>query len=156
VGNSGASKALGPVLDSSSAINVDNAAAFTASVKYPGVSTSAFVQKALDKHNAYRIRHGAGPLKWSNALAASAGASAARCRSNSGYGTSKAAAGENMYFAGVSSDRVQGLTQAIDSWYQESRMYDFKNPGLSATTQRFTQASTYTTQRFTQACDQYL
>jgi hypothetical protein len=38
-------------------------------------------------------------------------------------------------------DPVRLLTKAIDSWYQESSMYDFDKPGFSANTHRFTQAS---------------
>jgi uncharacterized protein YkwD len=118
------------------------AEAASASAKYPYPSKSQIMQKALDKHNTYRARHGAGPLNWYNPLAVSAGAAGAQCgktNSKSYYGTSKA--GENVYYTSLRGDPVRLLTKAIDSWYQESSMYDFDKPGFSANTHRFTQAS---------------
>lgn len=142
--STGASDNLGLVLGSS-AVNLETSAAVGASsAKYPNAPTSVFRQIAMDKHNTYRTRHGAGPLKWSNSLAASAGATAAQCRGRLGYGMSKA--GENVYATSARGDPVRLLTNAIDSWYQQSSMYDFDKPGFSAATRHFTQAS---------ACDDY-
>jgi len=118
------------------------AEAASATAKYPYPSKSQIMQKALNKHNTYRAKHGAGPLNWYNPLAATAyAAAAARCKakSKSYYGTSQA--GENLYYTSMRGDPVRLLTKAIDSWYQESSMYDFDKPGFSANTHRFTQAS---------------
>jgi hypothetical protein len=141
---SAASNNLGLVPGSASAAaSMEPAAeAASASAKYSYPLKSQMMQKALDKHNTYRARHGAGPLNWYNTLAASAGAAAARrciSQSKSYYGTSKA--GESVYYTSMRGDPVRLLTKAIDSWYQESSMYDFDKPGVSAKTHRFTQAS---------------
>jgi uncharacterized protein YkwD len=114
------------------------AEAASASARYNYPSKSQIMQKALDKHKTYRAKHGAGPLNWYKPLAASAGAAAARCytQSKSYYGTFKA--GENVYYTSMRGDPVRLLTKAIDSWYQEGSMYDFGKPGFSANTHRFT------------------
>jgi hypothetical protein len=156
----GASDNLGRVVGSAAA-SMGTAAVPTASAssaKYPYPSNSGRMQKALDKHNTYRAKHGAGPLNWDNQLAASAAASAARCKtkSRSDYSTSKA--GENVYYTSMSGDPIRLLTKAIDSWYQESSMYDFDKPGFSATTSRFTQVVWKSTTRLgcaVQDCSRY-
>jgi len=47
--------------------------------------------------------------------------------------------GENLaYFQGYGSDTITLLKKAIDNWYNEVSLYDFKNPGFSSKTGHFT------------------
>jgi len=47
--------------------------------------------------------------------------------------------GENLaYFKGYSGDTISLLKLAVDMWYNEIKLYDFKNPGFSETTGHFT------------------
>jgi len=47
--------------------------------------------------------------------------------------------GENLaYFSGYGSNMMVLLKKSVDAWYNEVKMYDFNNPGFSASTGHFT------------------
>jgi hypothetical protein len=47
--------------------------------------------------------------------------------------------GENLaYFSGYGSNIMVLLKKSVDAWYNEVKMYDFNNPGFSASTGHFT------------------
>jgi hypothetical protein len=47
--------------------------------------------------------------------------------------------GENLaYFSGYGSNMMMLLKKSVDAWYNEVKMYDFNNPGFSASTGHFT------------------
>ncbi|KIY99816.1 hypothetical protein MNEG_8143, partial [Monoraphidium neglectum] len=90
----------------------------------------------LQLHNAYRARHRAAPLTWSDAAAASAQAYARRCRWQHSYISGY---GENLY-ASSSAAVAAGLRAAVDAWFAEVSIYDFRRPGFDPRTGHFTQA----------------
>jgi len=79
----------------------------------------------LDFHNQVRARHGAGPLVWSNTVAASAQAWASSCNTNHGSATG-ANYGQNLAW-GVIADEVA----AAQLWYREYQ--DIQNAGYDMT-----------------------
>jgi uncharacterized protein YkwD len=89
-----------------------------------------------DAHKEYRTRHCAKWLRWSgeiaNAAQARADSLAAACRVKKGDGQY----GENLWAGTAGSYPPR---KVVDSWYAESRSYNFKRPGYSARTARFTQ-----------------
>ncbi|KAF6264251.1 CAP domain-containing protein [Scenedesmus sp. NREL 46B-D3] len=106
-----------------------------------GLAVDAFqagttYQPILDRHNTYRARHQAGALTWSSTLASQAAAYAARC--NFAHDRN-ANAGENLFATSDSNNSPGALTQAIDLWYDEVKMYNFNNPSFSSATGHFTQ-----------------
>ena len=47
--------------------------------------------------------------------------------------------GENLaYFTGYGTNIMVLLKKSVDAWYNEVKMYDFNNPGFSASTGHFT------------------
>ncbi len=87
------------------------------------------IQKWIDIHNQYRLKHQVNPVNWSTTVANSAQTYADTCpqnHSHSGYG-------ENLAW-GYSS-----ITSVVTAWYSEATSYDFNTPGFSSTTGHFTQ-----------------
>jgi len=89
----------------------------------PQPSTNSLAE-ALAVHNAERAMRGAGPVKWSDKLAASAQAWTDRCVYEHGGGK-ETSSGENIA-AGYSS-----LTDAFNGWASEDKDYDPQNPTYS-------------------------
>jgi len=103
-------------------------------------SLTAFHSAALARHNAVRAKHGAPALKQSPALNAKAQEWANHLASLGRLEHSGGAYGENLYaFAGVPMAAAQLGQDAVDSWYDEIKAYDFKKPGFSMKTGHFTQ-----------------
>lgn len=106
-----------------------------------GVSSAAsaksFEKEVLDAHNSYRARHNAPPLQlndklsnlatdWAKYLLAN---NRMEHRKNSGYG-------ENIYMA--SGGNLAG-TDAVRSWYNEIKYYNWNHPSFQMNTGHFTQ-----------------
>ncbi|KAI5800274.1 CAP domain-containing protein [Peziza echinospora] len=91
---------------------------------------SAFAQEYLNSHNAYRAKHGAPALKFSQTLADYAQAHVGNCvfAHSSPYKY-----GENLA-AGYAT-----VSKAIDAWYQEEVYYDYAKAEFSSQTGHFTQ-----------------
>lgn len=85
----------------------------------------------LAAHNEWRARHGAPPLVWSAALAASAQAYADSCPS----GHSSTEHGENL--AWITSPKP--LERVVRFWYDEEPKYDYRKAAYSFETGHFTQ-----------------
>lgn len=78
-----------------------------------GPPVPAGMARALELHNAYRARHVAGALEWSDELAARAAAWAGGCP----LGVASGAAGENVGYG------YPSPAMAVASWYKEVRRY---------------------------------
>lgn len=94
-----------------------------------GAATDDEIQRWLDSHNQYRLKHQVAPVSWSDEVAQSAQNWADSCPT----GHSKAGYGENMAW-GYSS-----IESVVTAWYSEEKYYDYSNPGFSYTTGHFTQ-----------------
>ena len=108
----------------------------------PPRSTGATVpdgmQAILDAHNRMRAKHCAAPLVWSTKLAAYAQrwASSLRDRGCKFEHSTGNKFGENL--AGATSGVLDGA-EVTKMWYDEVKLYDFKNGGFSMETGHFTQ-----------------
>lgn len=98
------------------------------------VNAAAFVAS----HNSRRCRHGAPPVTWSNALAATAASWASTCSLQHSTSAFRNGAGENLYWGPSSSAEA-----ALIGWYDnELPLFDFANPeasGSSLVAGHFTQ-----------------
>ena len=109
----------------------------------------AFQEEILARHNEYRAQHGVPPLKWSDAIA-----KYARTRAdtivqqeglNAGHAGLSSSYGENLYWAGSSGSgsatpAAKAIAdKAVQSWYDEVKIYDFSKPGFSGAVGHFTQ-----------------
>eukprot|EP00099_Drosophila_melanogaster_P017733 NP_608668.2 uncharacterized protein Dmel_CG16995 [Drosophila melanogaster] len=101
------------------------------------MSAQQFEQEVLQAHNLYRAKHGAQPLtlspklnrlatEWANYLLSR---NRMEHRQNSGYG-------ENIYMA--SGGNLKGA-DAVRSWYEEIRQYNWNSPSFQGNTGHFTQ-----------------
>lgn len=96
----------------------------------------AFQSEALNAHNRYREMHGTKPLVWDNELERVAQLwSDKQAREDKMY-HSRGKYGENLYWR--SNQNVTGAT-AVDSWYAEISLYDFKNPDMKKRWGHFSQ-----------------
>ncbi|XP_016956504.1 Golgi-associated plant pathogenesis-related protein 1 isoform X1 [Drosophila biarmipes] len=101
------------------------------------MSAQQFEQEVLNAHNSYRAKHGASPLKLSpklNQLASEwakylLSRNCMEHRPNSGFG-------ENIYMA--SGGNLEG-SDAVRSWYEEIRHFNWNNPSFQGNTGHFTQ-----------------
>ncbi|MFJ6216892.1 CAP domain-containing protein [Streptomyces sp. NPDC092296] len=110
----------------------------------PDTTTKSFLDEALKEANAVRAKHHAPPLvldKQLNTEAAARAQDISRWEALSGTGTSGPRPGtaENFYWGGSSTPAVRGAADAVASWAAEGKSYDFKHPGATAGTGRFTQ-----------------
>ncbi len=102
-------------------------------------------QRIVDAHNAYRAKHCAPALAWSEALAAYAAKWAATLRDRGcAFEHSRGKYGENLA-AGTSG--VLDPEAVVAMWYDEVKGYSFKQPGFSMQTGHFTQVVWTTTKR---------
>ncbi|XP_016994136.2 Golgi-associated plant pathogenesis-related protein 1 [Drosophila takahashii] len=101
------------------------------------MSVQQFEQEVLNAHNSYRAKHGVSPLilspklnrlatEWAKYLLSS---NRMEHRQNSGYG-------ENIYMA--SGGNLEG-SDAVRSWYEEVRQYNWNYPSFQGSTGHFTQ-----------------
>lgn len=119
----------------------------------PNTTTERFLQEALREANLVRARHHAPPLVLDRQLSRYA---AARARAASrweglrrgAYGGAYPGTAENVYWGASSVPAVRGAGDAVDSWAQEGRGYDFAHPGATSRgTGRFTQLVWRSTRR---------
>ena len=89
----------------------------------------ASVQAVLRSHNRYRKKHHAAPLRWDSQLARYAQKWSNRCR----FEHSQGDYGENIA-AGYSS-----WSKAVEAWYDEVKLYNYKSTGFDEQTGHFTQ-----------------
>merc|ERR1712019_160789 len=95
---------------------------------------------ALEKHNAYRRRHGVPAMRWHSGAAAHAQkwcdylARTGNFKHSSGSGY-----GENLYYQGGSWGSQSATERASDSWYAEEKYYNYNGGGFSMRTGHFTQ-----------------
>ena len=96
-------------------------------------------KEILELHNSFRSKHCAPPLRWSKRVARVAQTWANKLRkAGCAFDHSKNRKyGENLFFTGPSSN-VSGR-QAVETWYEESRSYNFKSAGFAPNTGHFTQ-----------------
>ncbi|XP_051859281.1 Golgi-associated plant pathogenesis-related protein 1 isoform X1 [Drosophila albomicans] len=100
-------------------------------------SAASFEQEVLKAHNEYRARHGAAPLvlnsqlsqlatQWAKYLMSN---NRMEHRQNNNYG-------ENIYWA---SGGNLGGADAVRSWYNEIKQYNWRSPSFQSNTGHFTQ-----------------
>ncbi len=101
---------------------------------------------SLKKHNQYRQKHNSGNLIWDDNLEKTAQnwANNLAQTGNFAHSTSKQrnGAGENLYVYYTTANTAgTGFLgeQAVKSWYEEIKDYDFNNPQFSLATGHFTQ-----------------
>ena len=90
----------------------------------------------LGAHNAFRDKHCAPAMTWSNNLASSAQQWANGCKMEGNVFT-HGSSGENLFWS--SPPGGQGDSAVTAAWYSEVGKYNFANPGFSASTGHFTQ-----------------
>lgn len=98
----------------------------------PTVQDTAFATEALQLHNAYRAKHKAPALKWSDELYQTAQKFANSYVCNGILKHSDNSYGENLALG-------YNTSAAIGAWYDEVSIYNFDNPGFSSATGHFTQ-----------------
>jgi len=104
------------------------------------VLTSDQITEITNYINAYRAKNQAPPLTWDTTIAQfSQQWSYYLLSKNEFRHSGNNLYGENLaYFQGYGSDVMGLLKKAIDLWYDEITLYDFKNPGFSHATGHFT------------------
>ena len=106
-------------------------------VSRPVTGLKQFQEECLLTHNEYRLRHGAAPLQWSQALAWQAQCWAEHlARVGDLRHNDDDTVGENL--AGMLGDDLTGR-EATDIWYDEIADYDFDQPGYGEETSNFSQ-----------------
>ncbi|XP_020917049.1 Golgi-associated plant pathogenesis-related protein 1 [Exaiptasia diaphana] len=98
---------------------------------------SNFDSACLQAHNAKRSVHSAPDLTWDSGLAATATSWAQHLASTGGFSHSTGNYGENIYYSWGTNEGT--CEQAVQSWYDEIKDYDYQNPGFSSKTGHFTQ-----------------
>ena len=93
-----------------------------------------------DYINKYRALHQAPPLTFDNTIAQASQEWSVNLLTNNVFQHSgNKLYGENLaYFTGYGNDLMVLLKKSVDAWYNEVKMYDFNNPGFSASTGHFT------------------
>ena len=109
------------------------------SYEQPGL-TSEQKQEITNYVNAYREKHQAPPMLWSDQIAAfSQNWSYYLITNNLFEHSGSSIYGENLaYFQGYGNDVMTLLKKSVDGWYNEVSAYDFNNPGFSSGTGHFT------------------
>lgn len=102
--------------------------------------TQEQIKIITDYINNYRAIHQAPPLIYDNTIAQVSQSWANYLLANNLFQHSgNMLYGENLtYFQGYGNDVISLLKQSIDLWYNEVKLYDFKNPGFSEATGHFT------------------
>lgn len=104
------------------------------------VLTSAHIAEITNYVNAYRAQNQAPPMTWDPTIAQFSQQWSYYLVSNNQFKHSgNNLYGENLaYFQGYGSDTMGLIKKSIDLWYDEIKLYDFKNPGFSHATGHFT------------------
>ena len=102
--------------------------------------TQSIIDEVTNYINVYRAAHQAPPLTWDATIATFAQKWSAYLLNNNLFQHSGSVKyGENLaYFKGYGTDVLSLLKLAVDMWYNEIKLYDFKNPGFSHETGHFT------------------
>ena len=96
-------------------------------------------KETLRAHKKYRKMHGVAKLKWDSTVAAFAQKWCEGLAKSDKFEHSEGSGyGENLYKSWGSGSDGAG-TNAVKSWYDEIKDYDFNNPGWSMKTGHFTQ-----------------
>ncbi|XP_014862055.1 PREDICTED: Golgi-associated plant pathogenesis-related protein 1-like [Poecilia mexicana] len=103
------------------------------------MADEVFKKEFLDAHNAYRAQHGAPKLTYNSELNAAAQKWAAHLLENKTLGHSDTDDGENVFYSFSSQKVSPEGSQAVASWYDEIKDYDFSKPGHQPKTGHFTQ-----------------
>jgi len=108
-----------------------------------GTNHGSFASGQLSKHNQYRRKHGAGPLRLDDSLNSGAQSHADYLARKGNWLSSSDHAdlngiGENIALDCSSGNAPSG-DSATDSWYEEVYDYNYNNPGFSPDTGHFTQ-----------------
>ncbi|MEU8380252.1 CAP family protein [Streptosporangium sp. NPDC048865] len=107
----------------------------------PDTTTPEFQAEALAEANAFRAKHHAPPLVLDpelNAYAQSRAVSRSEQEGlDAGHTGLRKGTGENIFWGG-GSEALPG-SDAVKSWYDEIKAYDFAVPGFSGNTGHFTQ-----------------
>lgn len=93
---------------------------------------------SLEKHNEYRAKHGAAPLKLTKKLCDQATKWATKLGSTGQFEHSDTDDGENIYMTSGKMTEKVGV-QATTSWYNEVKLYNFDKQGFVNGTGHFTQ-----------------
>ncbi|XP_037632657.1 Golgi-associated plant pathogenesis-related protein 1-like isoform X2 [Sebastes umbrosus] len=103
------------------------------------MADASFQKEFLVTHNSYRSMHNTPPMTLSKELTAAAQKWADHLLQINALQHSDGQDGENIYF--MSSTAKIKLTgkEAVDSWYNEIKDYNWSNPGFSSNTGHFTQ-----------------
>ncbi|XP_059909967.1 Golgi-associated plant pathogenesis-related protein 1-like isoform X1 [Gadus macrocephalus] len=103
------------------------------------MTNESFQQEFLTTHNIYRQMHQSPPLTLSTDLNKSAQSWADHLLDSGIMQHSGSGVGENLYC--MSSSAPINLTgkEAVESWYEEVKDYDYNRPGFKGNTGHFTQ-----------------
>lgn len=105
-----------------------------------------FQQKSLQKHNELRAKHSVGPLQLDDKLCKYSLEWAEKLlKEKKMYHRPDSPYGENI-FMGTGMDSVDP-SRPVQAWYDEIKMYDFKNPKFAPNIGHFTQVVWKTSQK---------
>ncbi|MEV0199134.1 CAP family protein [Nonomuraea sp. NPDC050691] len=110
----------------------------------PSRTDTAFQSECVTAHNTYRARHGAPNLTTDQALVTYARQRADQITRQEGLeGTRTRSAlqyGQNVHwYRSFTPERTASCADAVKSWYNGIRSYDFAHPGFSTRSGSFTQ-----------------
>ncbi|XP_057184904.1 uncharacterized protein glipr2 isoform X2 [Triplophysa rosa] len=104
-----------------------------------GCADRSFEIEFQQTHNTYRKKHGAPPLTINGNLCSSSQKWAEHLLSIRTLMHSNGDHGENVYYAWSSATKKLTGCEAVESWYNEIKDYNFSRPGFSSKTGHFTQ-----------------
>eukprot|EP00798_Chlamydomonas_sp_ICE-L_P019549 gene19549-26231_t len=117
-----------------------------ASIVFMAIATCAHAaintNTVIDKVNGLRSLHNAQPVKWSQQLASVSFDWANHMAQSNKFAHSDTDMGENLaafYGNNTGSDGTPFVLRAVESWYNESLVYNFNKPGYQNDTGHFTQ-----------------
>ncbi|WP_055077241.1 CAP family protein [Pseudanabaena sp. 'Roaring Creek'] len=116
------------------------------SVSAQTVNLNTLRSTALSKHNTYRSIHHSPAMSLNSSVNSTAQAWADNLAATGTFAHSSSAqrngAGENLYVYYTTAPSIASDTlakNAIDSWYNEVKLYNYATPGFSSATGHFTQ-----------------
>jgi glioma pathogenesis-related protein 2 len=130
------------VLTSSALLLALAAPAALARNPMPDKTDDSFQKECLAAMNSYRAKHHAPALKLDAESVAYAKSRANVISRSEGLSHGHAGLkghGENLFWSGSSTNVTGACRAAIDSWYNEVKLYNYKSPGFSTATGHFTQ-----------------
>ena len=94
----------------------------------------------LDKHNEYRQQHGVQSLTLSDSISQTAQAWAEHLNDTGKFQHSRGTGfGENLFFSLSDLPKDPSAVEIVGAWYNETKLYNFQNPGFQSGTGHFTQ-----------------